>query len=65
VAAFAPAATLAVFHAHMVPTDPILAMLGDLAAGNPKRFRAQWGLIGPWWRNTDLPRRARRPGVPS
>jgi len=50
VAAFfmALAATLAVFLiAHMVPTDPILAMLGDLAAANPDtvaRFRAQWGL---------------------
>lgn len=41
-------ATFAVFLiAHMVPTDPILAMLGDLAAANPDtvaHFRAQWGL---------------------
>jgi peptide/nickel transport system permease protein len=42
------AATLVVFLiAHMVPTDPIVAMLGDMAAANPEtvaRFRAQWGL---------------------
>jgi peptide/nickel transport system permease protein len=41
-------ATLVVFLiAHMVPTDPILAMLGDAASANPAtvaRFRAQWGL---------------------
>jgi peptide/nickel transport system permease protein len=42
------AATLVVFLiAHMVPADPIVAMLGDMAAANPEtvaRFRAQWGL---------------------
>jgi len=41
-------ATLVVFLiAHMVPTDPIMAMLGDAAAANPEtvaRFRAEWGL---------------------
>jgi len=45
------AATLVIFLiAHMVPTDPIRAMLGDLAASNPDtvaRFRAQWGLDRP------------------
>jgi peptide/nickel transport system permease protein len=42
------AATLVVFLiAHMVPSDPIVAMLGDKAASNPEtvaRFRAAWGL---------------------
>lgn len=45
------AATFVVFLiAHMVPTDPIRAMLGDLAASNPAtvaRFRALWGLDRP------------------
>jgi peptide/nickel transport system permease protein len=42
------AATLVIFLiAHMVPKDPIVAMLGDRAASNPatvERFREQWGL---------------------
>ena len=42
------AATLVVFLiSHMVPKDPIVAMLGDLAASNPatvNRFREMWGL---------------------
>ncbi|MEZ5865732.1 MAG: ABC transporter permease, partial [Geminicoccaceae bacterium] len=50
-AVMALAATFVVFLiAHMVPTDPIRAMLGDLAASNPEtvaRFRALWGLDRP------------------
>jgi peptide/nickel transport system permease protein len=42
------AATLVVFLiAHIVPKDPIIAMLGDRAASNPAtvaRFREMWGL---------------------
>lgn len=45
------AATLVVFLiSHIVPKDPIVAMLGDLAASNPEtvaRFRAHWGLDKP------------------
>lgn len=50
-ALMALAATVVIFLiAHMVPTDPIRAMLGDLAASNPNtvaRFRALWGLDLP------------------
>lgn len=46
-------ATLVVFLiASLVPGDPILAMLGDLAASNPKivaEYRARWGLDLPLW----------------
>lgn len=45
------AATLVVFMvAHIVPKDPIVAMLGDRAASNPEtvaRFRELWGLDRP------------------
>ncbi len=45
------AATLVVFMvAHVVPKDPIVAMLGDRAAANPAtvaRFRELWGLDRP------------------
>lgn len=45
------AATLVVFLiAHIVPKDPIVAMLGDRAAANPAtvaRFRELWGLDRP------------------
>lgn len=45
------AATLVVFMvAHIVPKDPIVAMLGDRAASNPAtvaRFRELWGLDRP------------------
>jgi peptide/nickel transport system permease protein len=47
------AATLFVFLiAHTVPTDPVLAMLGDKAASDPQivsMFRARWGLDRPLW----------------
>ncbi len=50
-ALMALAATVVIFLiTHMVPTDPIRAMLGDLAASNPTtvaRFRTQWGLDLP------------------
>lgn len=46
-------ATLVVFLiASLVPGDPVLAMLGDLAASNPKivaEYRAKWGLDLPLW----------------
>lgn len=46
-------ATLVVFLiASMVPGDPVLAMLGDLAASNPAivaEYRAKWGLDLPLW----------------
>lgn len=46
-------ATLVVFLiASMVPGDPILAMLGDLAASKPEivaEYRAKWGLDLPLW----------------
>ena len=46
-------ATLVVFLiASLVPGDPILAMLGDLAASKPeivKEYRAKWGLDLPLW----------------
>ena len=46
-------ATLVVFLiASLVPGDPILAMLGDLAASKPEivaEYRARWGLDKPLW----------------
>jgi peptide/nickel transport system permease protein len=46
-------ATLVVFLiASLVPGDPILAMLGDLAASKPEivaEYRARWGLDLPLW----------------
>jgi peptide/nickel transport system permease protein len=46
-------ATLVVFLiASMVPGDPILSMLGDLAASKPEivaEYRAKWGLDLPLW----------------
>ena len=46
-------ATLVVFLiASVVPGDPILAMLGDLAASKPEivaEYRARWGLDLPLW----------------
>ena len=46
-------ATLVVFLiASMGPGDPILAMLGDLAASKPEivaEYRAKWGLDLPLW----------------
>ena len=46
-------ATLVVFLiASLVPGDPVLAMLGDLAASNPvivAEYRAKWGLDLPLW----------------
>src|SRR3954469_18733133 len=46
-------ATLVVFLiASMVPGDPILSMLGDLAASKPEivaEYRARWGLDLPLW----------------
>src|SRR6187397_844255 len=46
-------ATLVVFLiASLVPGDPILAMLGDLAASKPEivqEYRAKWGLDLPLW----------------
>lgn len=46
-------ATLVVFLiTSLVPGDPILAMLGDLAASNPvivAEYRAKWGLDLPLW----------------
>src|SRR4030095_477545 len=46
-------ATLVVFLiASLVPGDPIIAMLGDLAASKPEivaEYRAKWGLDLPLW----------------
>jgi peptide/nickel transport system permease protein len=46
-------ASLVVFLiASLVPGDPVLAMLGDLAASNPvivAEYRAKWGLDLPLW----------------
>ena len=46
-------ATLVVFLiSSLVPGDPILAMLGDLAASKPEivaEYRARWGLDLPLW----------------
>src|SRR5258706_5946460 len=46
-------ATLVVFLiASLAPGDPILAMLGDLAASKPEivaEYRARWGLDLPLW----------------
>lgn len=51
--ALAVFATLVVFLiASLVPGDPVLAMLGDLAASNPvivAEYRAKWGLDLPLW----------------
>lgn len=45
--------TLVVFLiASLVPGDPIIAMLGDMAASNPQivaEYRARWGLDKPLW----------------
>jgi peptide/nickel transport system permease protein len=47
------AATLVVFLiAHLVPTDPIRAHLGDLASSKPEivsAYRTRWGLDKPLW----------------
>jgi len=52
-AIMAVATTLVVFLvAHAVPTDPVLAQLGDRAAANPEmvaKYRAHWGLDKPLW----------------
>lgn len=46
-------ATLVVFLiANLVPGDPVLAQLGDLAASDPNmvaRYRTRWGLDKPLW----------------
>ena len=53
-AVMAVLATLVVFLiANLVPGDPVLAQLGDLAASDPvqvKEWRAKWGLDLPLWR---------------
>ena len=47
------AATLVIFLiANMVPGDPVLAQLGDVAASNKEfvaEWRAKWGLDLPLW----------------
>ncbi len=52
-AAMAVLATLVVFLiANIVPGDPVIAFLGDVAASNPAfvaDFRAKWGLDLPLW----------------
>src|SRR5690349_25030831 len=46
-------ATLPIFLiANMVPGDPVLTQLGDIAANNPHMaaaFRHKWGLDLPFW----------------
>src|SRR5579862_6055942 len=46
-------ATLAIFLiSNMVPGDPVLTQLGDIAANNPEMvatFRHKWGLDLPMW----------------
>src|ERR1700727_34379 len=46
-------ATLAIFLiSNMVPGDPVLTQLGDIAANNPEMvaaFRHKWGLDLPLW----------------